>query len=463
MEKFAFIIHPIDVRRDAGRKYPPLRFLPTRAIEKLMEKMSPKLASHVLGVESLTGARAEGWLVVCPLSPRQFLDLPIEMVYDKIAAAGKLGADQGAKIVGLGASTSVVGDAGISVARRLDGIINVTSGNSYTVYTALEGLLRAAEMMGVDIPSSRLAIIGANGSIGAVCARMMAQTVRDIALVGRDRDKLETLRLSIERGETSDDVAAESNSGANLHQKTPHDNFNGAATSRSALYNGAAGDNSLNGGASSNGALNGGASSGGALNGGALRNDASSGGVSSGGARMSTHGAATSARLASVWVASDIKSALRDADLILAVTGATDALIFPEDLKSGAVVCDVARPRDVSRRVVEERDDVLVIEGGVIAVPGPVNFNFNFGFPDKTAYACMSETMLMALEGTYEPYTLGRDLTESQVRRIGEIAHRHGFKLAGFRAFERAVSDETIAHVRACAARKRASRQPVVT
>ena len=431
MEKFAFIIHPIDVRRDAGRKYPPLRFLPARAIEKLMEKMSPKLASHVMGVESLTGARAEGWLVVCPLSPRQFLDLPLEMVYDKIAAAGKLGADQGAKIVGLGASTSVVGDAGISVARRLDGIINVTSGNSYTVYTALEGLLRAAEMMGVDIPSSRLAIIGANGSIGAVCARMMADTVADIALVGRDRDKLETLRLSIERGETSDEARV-------VDEKTMTSGaLNGIARSNNALQNGASRDASSD-----------------AISGDGLLID---------GARMSTHVAATSARRASVWVAPDIKSALRDADLILAVTGATDALIFPEDLKSGSVVCDVARPRDVSRRVVEERDDVLVIEGGVIAVPGPVNFNFNFGFPDKTAYACMSETMLMALEGTYEPYTLGRDLTESQVRRIGEIAQRHGFKLAGFRAFERAVSDETIAHVRARAARKRASRHSVVT
>jgi predicted amino acid dehydrogenase len=39
-------------------------------------------------------------------------------VYDKIAAAGKMGAEHGAKIVGLGAFTSVVGDAGISVAER---------------------------------------------------------------------------------------------------------------------------------------------------------------------------------------------------------------------------------------------------------------------------------------------------------------------------------------------------------
>ena len=149
-----------------------------------------------------------------------------------------------------------------------------------------------------------------------------------------------------------------------------------------------------------------------------------------------------------------MRHALREADLVLAVSASTEALIYPEDLKRGAVVCDVARPRDVSRRVVEERNDVLVIEGGIIAVPGPVNFNFNFGFPDKTAYACMSETMLMALEGTYEPFTLGRELTVEQVRRIGEIARKHGFKLAGFRAFEKAVDDATIARVRANAQRR---------
>ena len=133
---------------------------------------------------------------------------------------------------------------------------------------------------------------------------------------------------------------------------------------------------------------------------------------------------------------------------MLAVSSAVDAVIFPEDLKRGAVVCDVARPRDVSKSVTEKRNDVLVIEGGVIEIPGPVNFNFNFGFPDKTAYACMSETILMALEGTYEPFTLGRDLTVKQVLRVGEIAKKHGFKLAGFRSFEKAVDEATIEQVR---------------
>jgi predicted amino acid dehydrogenase len=232
------------------------------------------------------------------------------------------------------------------------------------VFTAVEGLLKAADMMNIDIAASRVAIIGATGSIGAVCAKILAPQVAAIDLVGRNVEKLEALR-------------AEFNSFPN--------------------------------------------------------------------------------RRATVEVVTDVKAALREADLVLAVSAAGKELIFPDDLKIGAVVCDVARPRDVSKQVVEKRDDVLVIEGGVIEVPGKVNFNFNFGFPDKTAYACMSETMLLALEGTYEPFTLGRDLSVEQVLRIGEMARKHGFKLAGFRAFETAVTEERIAEVRASAMRKKST------
>jgi fatty aldehyde-generating acyl-ACP reductase len=367
MEKFAFIIHPMDVRRDASRKYPVLKYFPNSFVEYLMTKISPKLMSHIEGVESLTGAQAEGWLIGCPLGPHQLTGdtgLPIEFVYDRIAQCGVMAAELGAKVVGLGAFTSVAGDAGISVAKRLEGIINVTSGNSYTVYTAVEGLLRAAELMEIDIPNARVAIIGATGSIGAVCAKVLSPQVGAIDLVGRNSEKLELLRLELD-----------------------------------ALPNGHA-----------------------------------------------THS-----------ISVDVPNSLRQADLVLAVSSAGKDLIFPEDLKVGAVVCDVARPRDVSKTVIEKRNDVLVIEGGVIDVPGNVNFNFNFGFPDKTAYACMSETMLMALEGTYEPYSLGRDLTVEQVLRIGDLAKKHGFKLAGFRAFETGVTPETIALVRENAKKNRSS------
>jgi predicted amino acid dehydrogenase len=140
---------------------------------------------------------------------------------------------------------------------------------------------------------------------------------------------------------------------------------------------------------------------------------------------------------------------LTAAHLIITVTSAIEAVIEPGHLRRGAVVCDVARPRDVSRRVVEERNDVLVIEGGMVEVPGPVNFGFNFGFPPKMAYACMAETMALALDGRFESFTLGKNIQLSQVHTIDRIANRHGFKLGGFRSFEKAITDTEIAAIRA--------------
>ena len=83
-----------------------------------------------------------------------------------------------------------------------------------------------------------------------------------------------------------------------------------------------------------------------------------------------------------------------------------------------------------------------------------MDFNFNFGFPPKTAYACMSETMMLALEGRYESFTLGKDVSVEQVEEITRIADKHGFKLAGFRSFEKAVTEEQIARIRKNAGKK---------
>ncbi|MEO1286461.1 MAG: shikimate dehydrogenase [Chloroflexota bacterium] len=151
---------------------------------------------------------------------------------------------------------------------------------------------------------------------------------------------------------------------------------------------------------------------------------------------------------AQVTVSTDLNS-IYDADLILTVSSAIDAIIQPQHLKPGSVVLDVARPRDVSPAVAKQRDDVLVIEGGIVEVPGSnANFNFDFGFPPRKAFACMVETIALAMEERYENFTIGRDISPTQVREIREICNRHGFRLSGFRAFEHAVTQETIDTVR---------------
>ena len=357
MERFAFLIHPISVRKDIARKYPIARYMPESWVERAVAYIPPKVISHITGIRSRTGAEAEGWFIGCPLTPRQFLELDVNFVYNKITRAAQLAQEMGAKIVGLGAYTSVAGDGGITVDRNVD--IAVTTGNSFTCYTAIQGARRGAALMGMEPKEACVAIVGATGSIGRVCAQLLADDgVGEMILLGRNVERLQAVREELPAG-------------------------------------------------------------------------------------------------ANARIATDIDVELPKADIIVTVTSAVDAVIQPGHLKPGAVVCDVARPRDVSVRVAKERDDVLVIEGGVVAIPGEVDFHFNFGFPPRTSYACMAETMLLALDGRYESYSLGKDLDLARVREIGRLADKHGFDLAGFRNFEKAVTPEEIARIRERAAKKR--------
>lgn len=352
MDNFAFIIHPLDPKRDVQRKFPLLgKLLPVPAINFLSRFFPPLYISHITGVRSeATGKEVEGWFVACPFTPQRMMTLPPNTVYRKVIATAKLAERLGAKLVGLGAYTSVVGDGGVTISRQVNA--SVTTGDSYTVASAVEAMKKAAEIMAIDISRATLAVVGATGAIGAVAAEMLAEDVPHLVLLGRRFDRLLEVKARCEQAG------------------------------------------------------------------------------------------------AEVLVTNDL-DLLRRADLVLTVTSAVEAIVQPQHLKPGAVVCDVARPRDVSKTVAEQRDDVFVFEGGLVEIPGPgANFNFDFGFPPKTCYACMAETIALALEGRYENFSLGKDLTVAQCKEIAEIARQHGFKLAGFRSFEHAVPEATIERIR---------------
>ncbi|MGI8923053.1 MAG: saccharopine dehydrogenase NADP-binding domain-containing protein [Fimbriimonadales bacterium] len=359
MTPFAFVVHPIDAKRDVARKYPLTRFLPENGLEWFLRRKKPMVLSEITGVTSPTGAETKGWFIGCPLTPRMMLELPLEFVYGRILECCELAASKGAKIIGLGAFTAVVGDGGKTISDRSP--IAVTTGNSYTVATAIDGAMEAAKLMEIDTSKATLAVVGATGAIGKTCAQLMAPHFERTVLIGRDLARTQAV---------ADSISAE-------------------VTATTSI------------------------------------------------------------------------DALREADVIVTVTSAGDAVIQPEHLRSGAVVCDVARPRDVSVRVSRERDDVLVIEGGVVAVPGDVRFGMEFGFPPRTAYACMSETMLLALENRPEPFTIGKDVTAEQVLETQRLAKKHGFELAGFRSFEKAVAKETIERVKAAVALRKAEGKTV--
>ena len=67
----------------------------------------------------------------------------------------------------------------------------------------------------------------------------------------------------------------------------------------------------------------------------------------------------------------------------------------------------------------------------------------------------MAETMALALEGRFEDYTLGKHITRARVEEISAIARKHGFRLSGFRSFEKEVTEEQIEAVRQNVKRRR--------
>jgi predicted amino acid dehydrogenase len=122
-------------------------------------------------------------------------------------------------------------------------------------------------------------------------------------------------------------------------------------------------------------------------------------------------------------------------------------LIFPHHLRSGAVVCDVARPADVAPETIASRRDVLVLEGGLVQLPDQVAFGANLGYRDGVTLACLSETMLLALEGDYQDYSIGNNLSLSTVTYLRGLAAKHGFGLAGLKMGNDELDEDDIAAI----------------
>jgi fatty aldehyde-generating acyl-ACP reductase len=365
VNKFCFVVHPLSLE-DVARYEPGAKGKGDAIMRKIMEWMPPWAAVHVTGVRTPDGRETEGWFVSASLLPEQMIELPREEVYERILAAINIGVELGAQVAGLGAFTAVVGDGGVTIEERSP--IPVTTGNSLTIGAGVQSFFRGAHEMGIDPAASTAVVVGATGSIGSACVRLIAPKVKHVILVARNETRLRKF----------------------------HDRIAGEVSCETSYATG-------------------------------------------------------------------ISDAVRRAQLVLTATSSTQDVIEPEDLQTGAVVCELSLPHDVSRRVALERPDVLVTEGGNMVVPGTPRFErvrepgteFDLNLPPRTALACMAETMVLALEDRLESYTLGRGIELDKIVEIEAMATRCGFTLAGMRAFDAAITPERIAATRAAAQRRR--------
>ena len=375
INRFAFVIHPLSQEyfknvksiELLSRVSPPV-FMDT--LEKAMAYAPPFVYSKVTGIKSPTGVEAEGWLISVGGTPREIMMRDPEFTYRRLLDAAGIAKGLGAQIMGLGAFTKVVGDAGLTVAKRAP--LPITTGNSYSASGALWAAHDAMLRLGL-VPAPRRGekvqfkamVVGATGAIGSVCARLLAMVAEELYLVSPETAKLLSLKSSILKE-------------------------------------------------------------------------------------------APEARL---FLSSRADKDIADMDMIVTATsGAGKKVLDIMKIKPGCVVTDVARPLDLPPDEVAKRPDVLVIESGEILLPGNVSMK-NIGLPRNVAYACLAETIVLALEGRFENFTVGRNIEWEKVREIYRLGRKHGMRLAAISGVNGPFSDADIRKVRQLALAARAKAQ----
>jgi hypothetical protein len=146
-----------------------------------------------------------------------------------------------------------------------------------------------------------------------------------------------------------------------------------------------------------------------------------------------------------VWIGTKTAEFLPDCELIISATSAFGQRVVEiARCKPGAVICDVARPPDITEADAETRPDVLVIEGGEVLIPGEIDFGYDIGLPPGVAYACLAETALLAMDGKFVDFTIGRELEMDKVRHIYDLFRKHDFRIAGLRSLGSWIDDAVI-------------------
>ncbi len=119
---------------------------------------------------------------------------------------------------------------------------------------------------------------------------------------------------------------------------------------------------------------------------------------------------------------------LRSASVIFTATSQVEPVVFAEHVRPGTVLYDVGRPADVHPAVAEV-PGVEVIPGGVVRLPGDVHFQIDLGYGSELVPACLAETVLIALEGSFDRCTVGTAARSENIRYFIECSHVHGLQV----------------------------------
>jgi len=196
--RFAFVVHPTSYEQlFIAPAFKPFKSLPQAPVEEYTAKVVPPMfLSKIHGIKTPAGKECVGYFYAVIATPKMMMRLPAEHFYRQMIQIGKMARSKGASVMGLGAFTSVIGDAGVTVAKGSP--IPVTSGNSYTVWALYETVKDGASKLGIDMSHASVMVIGATGSIGKAVTRLIAEDVPELILVAPKAERLMELARMLE-------------------------------------------------------------------------------------------------------------------------------------------------------------------------------------------------------------------------------------------------------------------------
>ncbi|MFM0302951.1 aminotransferase class III-fold pyridoxal phosphate-dependent enzyme [Paraburkholderia sediminicola] len=379
---FAFLLHPLDPQSyaDYDQSLSLLSAEELNEFAQSMDGMIDPVVGSTVQVESRTGAKARGDFIMISHTAAQLRRLPQREAIEVLNKGIRLACKRGAQIVGLGAYTSVVSGGGVQL---LNPDVPLTSGNSYTVVAGIEALDDVIRRTGRQWDRSAAAVVGAAGAIGSCMATLLSRRAACILLVGNPSHTYEVGRarlLRVARMIVQDALLSS-------EQALRPGSIAAQITQIAAELGSSHADELIR--------------------------------------QLEERGA--------LCLTGDIAS-LSSAHVVLAATSFLGDVIEASLLRPGSIVCDISRPRSIPASVAERRQDVLVIDGGIIALPGSPRIG-PYGIAPGTSYACMAETMLLALEGRFETTSIGDTLNMHEIARQQQLARKHGFSLAGLQSF----------------------------
>lgn len=205
---FAFVVHALshrDILRAPGLSI--FKNMPKEwndPFDRVFAKTPSFVYGHIRNIISEeTGQQINGIIYALPATPKVLKTTDPEVIYKKIENICYDAANRGAKMIGLGAYTKIVGDQGITINQNSP--IPVTTGNSLSASATLWGLNEVVRKMRLvkQDPETGLVdgmamVIGATGSIGQVSAKLLGLVFSKLCLVAPRMERLLELKAAIQ-------------------------------------------------------------------------------------------------------------------------------------------------------------------------------------------------------------------------------------------------------------------------